>query len=515
MDKRKFPWQLLPKQTTKSTDHGADQKSTFRAPAHDQVGFLARAAAKWAVILLALRQILTIGTTMVVSRYVSPEEFGIAGMVLSFVAFLVLFDTGLTWVTVQSPNLEREKVNALFAFGVLLGVLLWLAAFIAGPLLATFYGQPELEVVSLIMGAAVFLNSLTTQPAALLKRQLKQKTTNIVDTVALLISSIVAVAMAVAHTGYWAVIGQAVALQAVRSVLLFIYSGYRPTWPTRIGSAVPELKMGMGLALSNYICYFQLYLGGILVGRYFGGAILGNYQKAYGVKSMPTAYATMVVTDVMVSSLSALSTDRDRMGAAYLKALRLIAFVGCPAGAILYAIAPEVIRILYGAQWGGAVPLLEWYSVAAVALPISTTTIWLFLASGQVRLQLKMNIFLSTLAVVVLIGALQIFGTAESVVAAESLLFAGPYLVINVVLSHRAVGLRVMPTIKTLVPIIVGCLACTASAVLVGSVYAYLIWWVLLLAKISVGGVVYLSFAMAFIRPMPLVSKLGGNGRGA
>lgn len=469
---------------------------------------LARAAAKWAVILSVLRQILTIGTTMVVSRYVSPEDFGIAGMVLSFVAFLVLFDTGLTWATVQSPSLEREKVDSLFAFGVLLGVVLWIAAALAGPWLAVFYAQPELGVISIVMGATVFLNSLTTQPAALLKRQLRQKTTNIIDTVALLVSSLVAIVMAVAQGGYWAVIGQAVTLQMVRSVLLIIYSGYRPSWPTRFANALPELKTGMGLALSNYICYFQLYLGGILVGRYFGGAILGNYQKAYGVKSMPTAYATMVVTDVMVSSLAALNNDRERMGAAYHKALRLIAFVGCPAGAMLYAIAPEVIRILYGNQWGAAVPLLEWYSFAAAGLPISTTTIWLFLAGGHVRLQLKMNIILSVLAIASLVLTVQVFGTVESVVAAESILFVGPCLLINLLFSHRAAGIDVLKTLKILAPIVFGGFLCTMIALYVGGMYAFLDWRVVFLLKVAAGVLSYLLFSLAFIRPLPLLGAL-------
>lgn len=481
----------------------ADPDSSFRAPRHEQVGLLARAAVKWAVILAVLRQVLTIATTMIVSRYVAPADFGIAGMVLSFVAFLVLFDTGLTWATVQSPSLDRERVDSLFFFGVVLGSLLWIGSALAGPYLSAFYSQPGLEVISIVMGAAVFLNSLTTQPAALLKRQLRQKATNSIDTVALLVSSVVAVITALSGGGYWAVIGQAVALQAVRTVLLFIYSGYRPSWPARIAIALPELKTAAGLALSNYICYFQLYLGGILVGRFFGGAILGNYQKAYGVKSMPTAYATMVVTDVMVSSLSALSSDRERMGAAYRKALRLIAFVGCPAGAMLYAVAPEAIRLLYGEQWVGAVPLLEWFSLAATALPISTTTIWLFLASGQLRLQLIINVFLSVLAVVCLLLAVNISGTVEGVVATESILFAGPYLLVNLLVSHRAAGLKFAATFKIIYPIIIGSVFCALCSFLVGQQLRNLDWLFLLFMKIISGSIGYLVFCQVFVRPLP------------
>ena len=481
-----------------------DQEASFRAPSHDRVGVLARAGTKWAVILTLLRQIVTIGTTMVVSRYVSPEDFGIAGMVLSFAAFLVLFDTGLTWATVQSPALNKEKVDSLFAFGVFLGLFLWLGAALSGPVLARFYGQPGLSPVASAMGGAIFLNSLTTQPAALLKRQLRQRTTNGIDTAALLVSSVVAVVMALAGYGYWTVIIQAIALQTSRTALLFGYSGYRPAWPANFQVAFPELKVGAGLALSNYICYFQLYLGGILVGRFFGGALLGNYQKAYGVKSMPTAYGTMVITDVMVSSLAALHSDKERMGQAYLKALRLIAFVGCPAGAALYPLSSEVIRLLYGQQWAGAVPMLEWFALAATALPISTTTIWLFLASGQVRQQLRMNVFLSALAIICLIAAARFGNSVIDIVATESVLFAGPYLLVNIVMSHRAVGLPLLPTLRIVAPIIFGSLFGVGLATWIGHQFMGIDWRLMFIAKALAGGVGYLTICALFMDRLPI-----------
>lgn len=479
-----------------------DQEPIFRPPSHQLVGGLARAAAKWSILLTLLRQVVSIGTTMIVSRYVSPEEFGIAGMVLSFVAFLVLFDTGLTWATVQSPSLDRDKVDSLFAIGGGVGALLWCTTALLAPHLASFYAQPALETITIIMGATVFLNSLTTQPAAVLKRQLRQKETNYIDTAALLLSSFVAIYIALIGGGYWAVVFQAVMLQAARSVLLFIYSGYLPAWPRSFKVAFPELRNGAWLALSNYICYFQLYLGGIIVGKIFGGTTLGNYQKAYGVKSMPTAYATMVITDVMVSSLAALSSDPSRMGLAYIRALRLIAFVGCPAGAMLFAVAPEVIRFLYGEQWGEAIPLLRWFSLAAAALPISTTTIWLFLATGQAKLQLKMNLFLSVVAIASLGLATSFNATVEGIVAVESILFAGPYLIVNLLISHRAVGLNVAVTLRAIAPILIGSALCAYLTHCFGRVVNFQNWWVILIVKLAFGGGVYAIFCFVFVRPL-------------
>ena len=95
--------------------------------------------------------------------------------------------------------------------------------------------------------------------------------------------------MALLRTGYWAIIAQLVVMQVFRFILLFVFSEYKPGAPRLSRSMMPLLKFGGYLALSNYICYFQLYLGSILVGRVFGSVVLGNYMKAFGMKTMPTS----------------------------------------------------------------------------------------------------------------------------------------------------------------------------------------------------------------------------------
>ncbi len=425
-------------------------------------------------------------------------------MVLGFVAFLVLFDTGLTWATVQSPRLNKDTVDSLFAAGILLGLTLWLGSALAAPALAHFYDQPQLIAATVVMGGAVFLNSLTTQPAALLKRQLRQRATNGVDTAALVVSSALAVGLALAGFKYWALIAQAVSMQAARTALLFSYSGYRPSMPRSLKPAMRELRLGGTLALSNYVGYFQLYLGGIIVGHYFGGALLGNYQRAYGVKSMPTTYGTMLVTDVMVSSLAALYSDKQRFGEAYLKALRLTAFVGCPAGAALLPLSGEIIWILFGPRWTGVPPLLEWYTLAAVALPITTSTIWLFLASGNARQQLRMNVFLTAISIFFMLGAAYYGRSVASIVAMESILFAGPYLLVNLVMSHRAVGLPLAPTIRVIAPLVAGSLVSAGLAWLVGQSMQDIDWRLTFGAKLMVGGISYLAFCAVFADKLPL-----------
>lgn len=480
---------------------GADD-AKYGPPSSNDVPKLAKRAAGWAIFLTVVRQVLTIGTTMVVSRHVTPAEFGVAAMALAFLAFLVLFDTALTWATVQAPVYDKEKFDALFFIGLIFGISLFGMAVVAGPLLATFYDAPALIWLSASVGAAAFFNSLATQPAALLRRRLQQKKLNAIDTAALFVSCTLGIALALKGAGVWAVVGQTVCMHAVRSIAVLALSEAIPSWPQKFAIAIPELRKGIGFALSNYVCYFQLYLGGILAARCFGSFSMGNYQRAYGVKSMPTQYASMVVTDVMVSSLAALKNEPEKLALLYRKALIVTAIIGCPAGAFLFSGSGEVIRILYGPQWQEAAHLLQWFSLAAMALPISTSTIWLFLAAGKAREQLRMNVGLTGISLATLLTVAMYSNDVSTLVVAESILFAGPYLAINLICSHRAVGISLLPTVRSLFPIVVASVVAGACAYIFGWIWEVGFWQAIAL-KIAIFSAIYVPSVLFAVRPFP------------
>lgn len=482
------------------------RESHIDQPQAQHIGKLARGAAKWVFALLIVKQILTIVTTMIVSRYVSPADTGTVGMVLTLVSFIILFDTGLTWATVQPKNITPAQVDSMFLFGMVLGSVLLGICILSGPLLASFYHNPDLVAVAAVIGLSPFFNSLTTQYSALLKRTMQQKKNNIIDTVAIVISSFIGIGLAVAHMGYWAIVIQLVSMQILRFVLLMIYAGYKPQAIVFSRTALTLIATGGVLAVSNFVCYFQLYLGTILIGHLFGSAALGFYLKATGLKSLPTAYAAMVVTDVMVASLATLQGDTERLGEAYRKALRLIAFVGCPAGAMLYPLASESVQLFYGSQWDAAVPLLKVMAASALVLPITTTTIWLFLAAGKAKSQLLMNVFLTVISLGIYYWAYGSVFSLEGLVICETLLFTLVLPIVNLVVSHRVVGISLAKTFNVIYPI----LLCSIAAALLVVLLSYYVadfnlnWILVLFIKALSGLIFYIILAIKFIKPFPL-----------
>jgi O-antigen/teichoic acid export membrane protein len=219
---------------------------------------------------------------------------------------------------------------------------------------------------------------------------------------------------------------------------------------------------------------------------------------------MPTQYASMVVTDVMVSSLAALKNEPEKLASLYRKALIITAIIGCPAGAFLFSGSTEVIRILYGPQWQGAEYLLQWFSLAAMALPISTSTIWLFLAAGKAREQLRMNVGLTGISLVTLLTVAAYSHEVSALVVAESILFAGPYLAINLIYSHRAVGISILPTVRSLLPIVVASAGAGACAYIFGRISGLGFGQAMAL-KVVIFAAIYVPIVLFAVRPFPFL----------
>ena len=64
-------------------------------------------------------------TTMVLARLLSPEDFGLQGMVVVVTGFLGLFrDAGLGMATVQRLEVTHEQTSTLFWINVAVGAIL-------------------------------------------------------------------------------------------------------------------------------------------------------------------------------------------------------------------------------------------------------------------------------------------------------------------------------------------------------------------------------------------------------
>src|SRR5579859_2402937 len=113
--------------------------------------------------------VLRMGSLMVLARLLAPKEFGLVGMVTAYTGVLNLFrDFGLSSATVQRGHITENEISTLFWINILVGVILALVLAGMAPFVATFYHEPRLVWVSIVLAASFILNAAGVQHTALL-----------------------------------------------------------------------------------------------------------------------------------------------------------------------------------------------------------------------------------------------------------------------------------------------------------------------------------------------------------
>ena len=178
--------------------------------------------------------VLRLGATAILARILIPEHFGLIGMVATVTTIVqTLKDFGLAVPTVQKQTITHQQVSTLFWINTLIGVVMMLIVCGLSVFIAWFYKDSRLIWITIGLSTSFFWSGLAVQHQAILWRRMQFGPLAIVDTVATLLSSILAVGLAVRGFGVWALVARDVARNCFYTIGTWLVCPWRPGLPRR------------------------------------------------------------------------------------------------------------------------------------------------------------------------------------------------------------------------------------------------------------------------------------------
>src|SRR5206468_3839477 len=173
-------------------------------------------------------------TMMVLARLLSPQDFGLQGMVVVVTGFLGLFrDAGLGMATIQRLEVTHEQTSTLFWINVAVGALLATLCGLLAPVIVTFYHEPRLYWVAVVSGMTFMFNGLAAQHSALLQRAMRFVTQAKIGVLSLMVASATGIVMALLGCRYWSLVGMALAGSIVSTAGVLLAVPWFPGPPRR------------------------------------------------------------------------------------------------------------------------------------------------------------------------------------------------------------------------------------------------------------------------------------------
>lgn len=341
-----------------------------------------------------------VGSMMLLSRLLEPKDFGLLGMVTAFTGVLGLFrDFGLSAAAVQRATVTEEQTSTLFWINILVGAILTVVALLLAPVVGTFYHEPRLLWITSVVSTGFLINGAGVQHSALLQRQMRFTALAVIDIVSLVVSTTIAIGMATAGYGYWALVAMAVSLPLTSTVGLWLASTWVPGMPQRGVGIRSMMRFGGTVTLNSLVVYVAFNFEKVLLGRFWGAEVLGIYGRAYQLIRIPTDNLNSAVGEVAFSALSRTQDDPSRLKRYFLKGYSLVLALTLPMTIACALFADDMIFVLLGPKWKDAAGIFRLLAPTILVFAIANPLGWLLTSLGLVGRGLKMALVVTPLMI--------------------------------------------------------------------------------------------------------------------
>jgi polysaccharide transporter, PST family len=322
--------------------------------------------------------------TVITTRLLTPTDFGILAMVATATALIALVkDLGISQAIVQSGTISPGQINSLFWVSILTSLAFAILLGLSAPLLASFYGEPRVELVTIAFSVLVLIGGPQAVPTAILNRESQFNRLAVIDIASATVALAVGIAGALAWQSYWALFASAAGATVVSGIGVWIFSSYRPVAPRFDSNAAQMLRFGSHISGFNLVNYLSRNSDNILIGRFLGSDALGLYDRAYRLLLFPITQLHGPIGQVLVPLLSRIQADPNKYRSTYTDAASLIMIVAQPGMLFAIICAPQFFEFLLGDKWVPAAPIFQWLGIAGLHQVMTSTTGWLFLSQGR------------------------------------------------------------------------------------------------------------------------------------
>jgi O-antigen/teichoic acid export membrane protein len=341
-----------------------------------------------------------LGSLMVLARLLGPRDFGLVGMVTAFTGVLGLFrDFGLSTASVQRAHVTEEQISTLFWINALVGVLLAVLVSALAPVIASFYHEPRLVWVAVVLATGFLFNAVGVQHSAILQRELRFTALAVISTVALVVSTVVAICLAELGYGYWALVAMTVTLPLINTIGCWITTEWIPGAPRRRVGIRSMMRFGGTITLNGLVVYVAYNLEKVLLGRFWGADAIGIYGRAYQLINIPTDNMNSAVGEVAFSALSRVQDDPSRLRSYFLKGYSLVIGVTLPITLACALFSNDLIFVLLGPKWMGAAAIFRLLAPTILIFAMINPLGWLLLSLGLVGRSLKIALVIAPLVI--------------------------------------------------------------------------------------------------------------------
>lgn len=400
-------------------------------------------------------QLIQFAFGIVLARLLSPEDYGVVGMLTIFIAIASTFsDSGFASALIQKQSCSDLDYSTAFYFSFFVSIFCYLFLFLLAPCIADFYKMPLLESVMRVYSLSLIVGAMSSVYQTKLKINLRFKELSLISLFTMLITGGVGLLLAFCGCGVWALVFQSL-IGSLFSLMCFVFIlRWIPSFQFSRESFSHLWNFGSKLLASGLINTIYANMYALVIGKYFSPSNVGYYNRARQYASLPLQIINDVTVKVNYPVLAKFKDDDEQLLRSYKRLMCVPLYLLYPALIGLALVAEPLVTLMIGEKWLPCVPFLQILCVGYLFTPLTSLNLNLLYVKGRTDLVLKLEFIKKPIAFSILFFTLQ-YGIYALVIGKSIYEFVA--FSINCYYTKKILGYGLIQQLKSLIPIFFNC----------------------------------------------------------
>tara|TARA_R110002020_G_scaffold91560_2_gene222275 strand:+ start:6097 stop:7530 length:1434 start_codon:yes stop_codon:yes gene_type:complete len=326
---------------------------------------------------------------IVLARILSPTDYGLVGLLLVFTAVAQIFiDSGFTKALIQRNDKSDDDLSTAFTSNLVIGLVIYVILWIAAPYIAAFYEEEVLKNLLRALSLILIINALFAIPNTVLTIDLEFKTIAKINSVAVLVSGIVAIILAMNGFGVWSLVLQYLLKAFITLILFTIKSPWKYRFYFSKSSFKTLFSFGSNLMASSLLNVIVSKFSSLFIAKVISTPDLGYYTR--GIQFPDVAIGTLgSVLDTVLLPTLAKFKEPEKLKEQSKRVLELLSLLTIPITFLLAVLAEPIVLLLLTEKWINAVPILQLFCLSRFVTNLSSVNINLLYVINKPNLVLR------------------------------------------------------------------------------------------------------------------------------
>ena len=329
-------------------------------------------------------QLLQMGIFIILARMLSPEDFGLMGMLAVFIGVSQsLTDSGFGQALIQNKDTDDIDYSSVFFINLLFSLLVYILIFLTAPLISSFYDTPILKDLVRVLGLRFIISAFFLVQVSRMTKNLEFKKLLFSRLPATFAGGVAGIGSAYAGLGVWSLVVLQLTDVSVYALQIWRQAKWRPFFVFQFERVKMLFRFGGNMMLEGVLGNIVKNMYELIIGKYYSVASVGFFTQANRLKQLPIDAMAGAIGNVTFPILVGFQEDDERLRKAYRQIMRQIFFFVSPIMVAAIVVAEPLFSLVLTDKWLPAVPFFQVLCLGAIFYPAQVFNLNILKVKGR------------------------------------------------------------------------------------------------------------------------------------